>query len=272
MVLVFLLSATAKMFDLNAYFLALAMVMSVAVLAWGISLLLRDVSIVDSLWSLMIAITSIAYLFLTSEIGLRGYVILCLVWVWAIRLSVYITWRNWGTDEDYRYREIRKNNEPNFEVKSLYIIFGLQAFAASIVSLSLLAGIIGQSEIGWLDFFGLLVWVIGFLFESVSDYQLAHFRSKPINKNQVFDRGLWRYTRHPNYFGDFCVWWGFYLFALGSGGWWAIISPLFMSFLLLKFSGVSVLEKTIKIRRPAYAEYLDSTNKFFPGPRKKSRV
>ena len=255
------------MFD--SYLLALAIVMSFAVLAWGVSLRLRDVSIVDSIWSLMIAATSIAYFALTPQVEPRGYIVLFLVWIWGIRLSVYLTWRNWGLEEDSRYKEIRKNNEPNFEVKSLYIIFGLQAFAASIVSLSLLAGIASRSALGWLDLLGLLLWVIGFLFESISDHQLSQFQSDANNKNQVLDKGLWKYTRHPNYFGDFCIWWGFYLFALSAESWWAIISPLLMSFLLLRFSGVAVLEKTIKARRPAYVEYVNSTNTFFPGPRKK---
>ncbi|MBH98172.1 MAG: hypothetical protein CMM56_06940 [Rhodospirillaceae bacterium] len=251
------------------YLYALATSISLAILVWGLSLWLRDVSIVDSIWSLMIAVCTIPYLILAPEVGIRGYLITCLVWVWALRLSGYITWRNWGIEEDHRYKEIRKNNEPNFEVKSLYIIFVFQAFCASIISLSLLPSIAEKFANGWFDYIGLFLFIVGFLFESISDYQLCIFKSNPVNKVRVFDKGLWRYTRHPNYFGDFCVWWGFFFFSLGSDSWWTIISPLLMSFFLLKFSGVAVLEKTIKTRRPAYTEYVKYTNTFFPGPRKK---
>jgi steroid 5-alpha reductase family enzyme len=102
----------------------------------------------------------------------------------------------------------------------------------------------------------------------VGDWQLARFKADPANAGQVMDRGLWRHTRHPNYFGDFCVWWGLYLLALSAGAWWSIVGPLIMSFLLLRFSGVRLLERDIGERRPAYAEYVRRTNAFFPGPRK----
>ena len=153
-------------------------------------------------------------------------------------------------------------------MKSLYIVFGLQGLLASIVSLPLLAAITGQTALGILDVVGVTLWAVGFLFEAGGDYQLAKFRSDPDNGGRVLDTGFWRYTRHPNYFGDFCVWWGFFLIALSAGGWWSVISPLLMSFLLMKVSGVAMLEKNIEERRPDYREYLQSTNAFFPGPRK----
>ncbi|MFL2554695.1 MAG: DUF1295 domain-containing protein [Candidatus Rariloculaceae bacterium] len=258
----------SAVFSLDAYFLALTLIMALAVFAWGISFRLRDVSIVDSLWSLMFVLASAAYLFTAPVIGPRAWLVLSLVSLWAVRLSAYVTWRNWNEDEDYRYREIRKKNEPNFEIKSLYIVFGLQGSLASIVSLSLMPAINGQASIGLLDILGVLLWAIGFLFEAGGDYQLARFRADVRNKGCVLDAGFWRYTRHPNYFGDFCVWWGFYLIAVSAGGWWTIASPLLMSFLLLKVSGVKMLESTIKERRPKYSDYIHSTNAFFPGPKK----
>jgi len=136
------------------------------------------------------------------------------------------------------------------------------------VSLPLMAAMMGETPLGILDGLGVALWLVGFVFEAGGDYQLAKFRSDPANYGRVLDTGFWRYTRHPNYFGDFCVWWGFFLIALAAGGWWTVISPLLMSFLLLKVSGVTMLEKTIKERRPAYVDYLQSTNAFFPGPRK----
>lgn len=256
------------MFSLDAYLLALALIAMLAVLAWGVSFWRRDVSIVDSLWSLMFVLAAVAYFLSATQPGPRATLVLILVSVWAVRLSAYITWRNWGEGEDYRYREIRRNNGPYFALKSLYIVFGLQGLLASVVSLPLMAAVNGQAAIGVLDGLGVTLWLIGFLFEVGGDYQLARFRSDASNKGRVLDTGFWRYTRHPNYFGDFCVWWGFYLIALAAGGWWSIVSPLLMSFLLLKVSGVAMLENTIKERRPEYAGYIASTNAFFPGPRK----
>ena len=120
-----------------------------------------------------------------------------------------------------------------------------------------------------IDALALVVWLIGFVFEAGGDYQLRKFRSDPSNKGRVLNTGLWRYTRHPNYFGDFCIWWAFYLFAVAAGGWWSIAAPLLMSFLLLRVSGVAMLEKTITNRRPEYADYIQNTNAFFPGPARK---
>lgn len=258
------------MFSLETYFLALVLIATLGVLAWGVSLWRRDVSIVDSLWSLMFVIAAVAYFLNADGAGPRANLVLILVSVWAVRLSAHITWRNWGEGEDYRYQEIRTNNEPNFEVKSLYLVFGLQGILALIISVSLMAAINGQPEMGTLDFLGVSLWLTGFLFESVGDFQLSRFRADEANKGRVLDTGLWRYTRHPNYFGDFCIWWGFFFLALSAGGWWSIFSPLLMSFLLLKVSGVTMLEKSINERRPEYANYVNTTNAFFPGPRKSS--
>lgn len=237
-----------------------------AVLLWLYSLRINDVSIVDAFWSLMFLVSAGVYTWLVDESGPRAVIVLVLVAAWALRLAGYIAWRNHGEPEDYRYQEIRKNNQPGFRVKSLYIVFGLQAFLAWLISLPLLAAVSGQPAVGFLDALALGFWVTGFVFESVGDWQLARFKANPDNEGKVLDSGLWRYTRHPNYFGNFMMWWGFYLFALAAGGWWTVISPVLMSFLLLKVSGVALLEKDIGERRPKYAEYVRRTNAFFPGP------
>ncbi|HEY1313230.1 MAG TPA: DUF1295 domain-containing protein, partial [Steroidobacteraceae bacterium] len=190
---------------------------------------------------------------------------LVLVTVWALRLSFYITVRNWGHGEDRRYVAIRARNEPNFPLKSLYLVFALQAGLAWIISLPLLAGILSDAPWGAFDVLGAAFWVVGFSFEAGGDWQLARFKSDPANHGQVMDRGFWRFTRHPNYFGDFCVWWGFYLIAASAGAWWSIIAPLLMSVLLMRVSGVTLLEKDIGERRPKYADYVRRTNAFFPG-------
>jgi steroid 5-alpha reductase family enzyme len=254
------------MMDLHAIWIALAAAMAFALAGWLVSLVRRDVSIVDSMWSLMFVFSAGTYLLWSGDGGTRTWLVMTLLLVWAARLAIHITWRNWGEEEDYRYQQIRANNSPNFAFKSLYIVFGLQALLAWFVSLPALAAISGVGNLGPLDALGAGLWLVGVFFEAVGDYQLARFRGDPANQGKVMRSGLWRYTRHPNYFGDFCVWWGFYLIALSAGAWWTILSPLLMSFLLLKVSGVAMLEKTITLRRPKYADYIASTNAFFPGP------
>ncbi|MDQ1345785.1 MAG: hypothetical protein QG586_1316, partial [Pseudomonadota bacterium] len=133
-------------------------------------------------------------------------------------------------------------------------------------SLPLLAAIHSDAPLGWLDIAGVALWVVGLVFEAGGDWQLARFKADPGNRGRVLDTGFWRYTRHPNYFGDFCVWWGFFLIALAAGGAWSIVGPVLMSVLLLKVSGVALLEKDIGERRPAYRDYVRRTNAFFPGP------
>lgn len=259
------------MFSLDAWILALAALAAFGVIGWLVSLARKDVSIVDTMWSIMFLLAAWTYS-VSTVAGPRTTLVLLLVAIWSIRLAGYITWRNWGDEEDYRYRKIRANNSPNFEFKSLYIVFGLQAGLAWVISLPLLAAINSDAPIGIIDAAGVVVWAVGFSFETVGDLQLAQFRAKPENKGRVLKTGLWRLTRHPNYFGDFCVWWGFFLVALSAGGWWSILSPLLMTFLLLKVSGVAMLEKSISDRRPGYAEYIRRTNAFFPGPPKTGDV
>jgi len=251
--------------DWSSFFLSGAALLAVAVIFWLISLKRNDVSIVDSLWSLMFLLAALVYAGVSGQPGPRAVAVLVMVAIWALRLSVYITWRNHGQPEDYRYQEIRANNEPGFRYKSLYIVFGLQAVLAWVISLPLAAAISGQSAFGVLDYAGVALWFVGVSFEAIGDFQLARFRRDPANRGKVLDTGLWRYTRHPNYFGNFTLWWGFYLVALSAGGWWTIVSPLLMSFLLLKVSGVAMLEKDIGTRRPQYRQYIDRTNAFFPG-------
>ena len=251
--------------DLPAYLFALALILGVAVAAWVVSVMIRNVAFVDSLWSLFFLIAAVVFAVEAAPLSARGLLVTLLVAVWALRLSLYIAARNWGEPEDYRYRKIRENNEPGFAFKSLYVVFGLQGILAWIIAMPLLPAIMNRGGIGPLEIVAAALWLVGFIFEAGGDYQLAKFKGDESNKGRVLSTGLWRYTRHPNYFGDFCIWWAFYLFAYAAGGWWTIVSPLLMSFLLLKVSGVAMLEKTITDRRPDYAEYIRRTNAFFPG-------
>ncbi|MEP6546900.1 MAG: DUF1295 domain-containing protein [Gammaproteobacteria bacterium] len=257
------------MFSLPIYLHGLLAAVAAALFTWLLSLYRRNVAIVDSLWSLMLALTAFTYVAGAPVRGARSLLVLGLVAVWALRLSMYITWRNWGHGEDRRYQAIRVRNQPHFAVKSLYLVFVLQAVLAWIISMPLLAAVLNPGPLQSLDFAGAVLWLVGFVFEAGGDWQLARFKADPDNRGKVMDKGFWRMTRHPNYFGDFCIWWGFYLIAAAAGAWWSFIGPLLMSVLLMRVSGVTLLEKDIGERRPKYADYVRRTNAFFPGVAKR---
>ncbi len=250
------------------YAMGLVATLSVATLTWAVSLAKRDVSIVDAAWSLLFLSAALVYSGGTEPYSLRSALVLTLVLLWALRLSGYILARNWGEPEDRRYQDIRKKYEPNFGLKSLAIIFWFQAFLAWIISLPLWAALTLPADSSLFDAAAVLLWAAGMTFEVVGDWQLSRFKADPANKGKALDRGLWRYTRHPNYFGESLVWWGFYLFALPSGAWWTIAGPLLLTYMLLRFSGVALMEETIVERRPEYRDYIARTNAFFPGPPK----
>ena len=254
------------MVDWKSYLFGLAAMCSIAVLTWLVSVRKHDVSIVDTVWSVMIWAGGAVYAWMASSLTARGWLAIALLTIWATRLSVYISVRNHGEPEDRRYQRIRANNEPNFAFKSLYIVFLLQALLAWIVSLPLLAATQGTRALGLLDVLGALLVLTGISLESVADAQLSSFKRLPDSQGRVLRTGLWRYSRHPNYFGECCVWWGFGLLALGTGGWWSVVSPILMTLLLLKVSGVSLLERDIGNRRPEYAHYMESTSAFVPWP------
>jgi steroid 5-alpha reductase family enzyme len=245
---------------------ALPAMLVLAVFVWGIATTRRNAGLVDIFWSLFFLVGAALYLAMVSEIGMRALLVLALVVIWSLRLAVYLAARNWNAPEDHRYRAIRERNEPGFAWKSLYLVFGLQAALAWLISAPLAASISSSAALGALDALGTALAVFGIAFEGLADAQLARFKAEPANAGRVLNRGLWRYTRHPNYFGEFCVWWGLYAIALGAGAWWTVFSPLLMTVLLLKVSGVALLEKDIGERRPAYRDYAARTNAFFPGP------
>ena len=236
---------------------------------WLASLKPRDASLVDRVWSLMIAGPAIAYaVLLEPRWSWRTVGASLLLAAWSVRLALYVSWRNRGHGEDRRYQAIRARNEPGFALKSLYLVFALQAVLAWLVSAPLLGVFAHDRAPTALDAAGLGLVLFGVVFEHVGDAQLARFKADPAQRGRVMDRGLWRYSRHPNYFGEFCVWWGFFLVAL-PGAAWSLISPLIMSGLLLKVSGVALLEKDIGERRPAYRDYVRRTSAFFPWPPKR---
>ena len=247
---------------------ALPWMLAAAVIAWGLATLRRNVGLVDIFWSLFMLVAALWYFRSQEAPSARAVLVLALTAVWALRLAVYLLLRNWSAPEDHRYQAIRARNQPGFVWKSLYLVFALQAVLALVVAAPLYAAITAGQPLQLLDYAGATLVLAGILAEGLADAQLAAFRADVANRGRVLDHGLWRYSRHPNYFGEFCVWWGFFLLALSTGAWWTLISPLLMSVLLLRVSGVTLLEKDIGARRPGYAEYVARTNAFFPGPRK----
>jgi len=241
---------------------------------WIASLVLRDASIVDIFWGIGFAIIAAVCHIVTDGYQPRKILITALALIWGFRLGAHIFFRNRGKGEDYRYQAMRKRHGADFPFVSLLTVFGFQGLLMWIVSMPLqLAQIPKEPDrLIWLDFAGAAIWLIGFLFEAIGDLQLKRFKSDPANKGKVMDRGLWAYTRHPNYFGDALLWWGFYLIAAAtSEGRWTCFSPLLMTILLMKVSGVSLLEKRLSKTKPEYRDYINRTNAFFPRfPKKQS--
>ena len=242
-------------------------IVAVVVITWLVSLVLRDASVIDPVWPLgFVAVAITAFVDGSGDEG-RRLLILVLVAIWGLRLSGYLLWRNAGTGEDFRYAAMRRRRGRNFWIISLVTVFLLQGMLMWIVSLPVQLAAVPDRGLGLLALAGAVAWGIGMVFESVGDWQLARFRADPGNRGKVLDTGLWRYTRHPNYFGDFMVWWGIYLIAAESGaGAWGFVGPVLMTILLVKVSGAGLLEKDIGQRRPGYAEYVRRTSGFLPRP------
>ena len=252
------------MLDVRATAGAVAAIFMLAAAGWLVSLPKRDVGVVDPLWSLFFLLAVLIYRASLPRTP-RGELLLVLVALWALRLAGYLLWRNWGEPEDRRYRKMRARHQPGFWWRSVYLVFGLQAAIASVLSLPLLWAVSSQRKLGALDALATLLWLVGFLCETVADLQLARFKSAGA-PTAVLDRGLWRYSRHPNYFGEALLWWGYFLLAAAAGGWWTVFAPLLMTFLLLRVSGVSLLEADIGERRPDYRRYIARTSAFVPWP------
>lgn len=241
---------------------------------WLISLWKKDASIVDVSWGLGFVL--VAWLTFARADGYLGrrILVMALTTLWGLRLSLHIFLRNKGKGEDPRYAAMRERHGEKFWWMSFFTVFMLQASLLWIISLVVQIAQISPGPVGliWLDIVGLLIWAFGFLFESIGDWQLKEFQKNPENSGKVFDGGLWRYTRHPNYFGESLVWWGmFFIAAATPGGLWVIISPILITVLLLKVSGVVMLEELMTTTHPEYTDYVRNTSAFipwFPGKRR----
>lgn len=251
-----------------AYLIGLAFLAIFMSGIWLVSLYIKDASIIDFVWGVAFILVGWVYFALVSDVttSARGWLIMSLMTVWGLRLSWHIFARNLGKGEDFRYAQWRAEAGPPWWWQSYFKVFLLQGVLVWIISLPMLMVHLYRSgpALIWLDAFGAAVWAVGFVFEAVGDWQLARFKADPANKGKLMDRGLWRYTRHPNYFGDAAQWWGFFLIAAATpNGWLTIISPILMTVLLVRVSGVAMLERTLK-HRPGYADYAARTSAFIP--------
>jgi steroid 5-alpha reductase family enzyme len=213
----------------------------------------------------------VAFVLAPEGFPARKWLVTALVCVWALRLAIYIFWRNHGKGEDFRYRAWREENPETWWWRSFFKVFMLQGLMLGLIAMPLLAAQFRgtPAQLVWFDYLGAGIWLIGFCFEAVGDAQMLRFKSNPANRGKLMSAGLWRYTRHPNYFGEAVLWWGFFLFAAATGAYWTIVSPILITALLLKVSGVTMLEKTLQNTKPGYREYQESTNAFLPWrPRK----
>jgi steroid 5-alpha reductase family enzyme len=241
---------------------------------WAISVAIRDASVVDIAWGFGFVVTGWTAFLVGDGPSPRSWLMVALVSIWGLRLTLHLAKRNIGKGEDFRYQRMRAEHPANFPLWTLANVFGLQGALMFVVSLpvqmAMVAG--GPDSLTLLDFAGVALWVIGLAFEAIGDLQLQRFKADPANQGKVMDRGLWRYTRHPNYFGDAVVWWGHFLVCASRPEMlWTVVGPLAMSFLLTRVSGVPMLERSMAKRKPGYAEYMERTSGFFPLPPREAR-
>lgn len=241
---------------------------AVMLVTWLISVPLKNASIVDIVWGLGFVAVAWAVRWRVDGNDARQWLLVAMTTAWGLRLGGYLWWRNHGKGEDFRYQAMRRKAPERFWLLSLVRVFGVQGVVMWLVSLPVQLGQVRTTPaVGWLAGAGVVVWAVGLGFEAIGDAQLARFKANPANAGTVMDRGLWRYTRHPNYFGDACVWWGIALVAAETGlGAVGLIGAAVMTVFLRRISGVTLLEKSLVKRRPGYAEYVARTSPFIPRP------
>jgi steroid 5-alpha reductase family enzyme len=239
---------------------------------WIVSVMIKNASIVDIVWGLGFVVVAWTVRLTVEGDTTRQNLIVVLVTLWGLRLALYLAKRNIGHGEDFRYVLMRRKHGARFPLVSLYTVFAFQGALMWVVSLPVQ---LGQADdgapVGPLAVIGVFAWVVGFLFESVGDAQLARFKKDPANAGKVMDRGLWSLTRHPNYFGDAVQWWGIGIVAAEAGtAAIGLIGPAVMTFLLTRVSGVPMLEHSMAKRRPGYEDYVRRTSAFVPRPPRRS--
>jgi steroid 5-alpha reductase family enzyme len=225
----------------------------------------KDNSIVDMVWGFGFLIPA-WFTFFQGEQSLNGLIVTLLVSIWGLRLSYHITKRNWSKGEDFRYVNMRKKWGEHFKlVKAFLHVYVLQMLMLMLIAVSFVhTNLYNDQNLSWISLFGLSIWIVGFIFEALADYQLSQFKKNPNNKGKLLTSGLHRYTRHPNYFGEATMWWGIYVIGLTTNyGLWMIISPIVITVLVRYVSGVPLLEKHYE-NRADYQAYAKETSIFIP--------
>jgi steroid 5-alpha reductase family enzyme len=250
------------------YYLILASLLFLYMNLWfALSLIKKRNDVADVAWGLGFVLLAWLSFSLSYPSDTRGVLVNTLVSIWGLRLAWHIHGRNKGKAEDYRYLAWRKAWGEWFYVRSYFQVYLLQGFFLFLIALPVLVIHQGQrTEVGWTDFLGIAIWALGFFFEVIGDAQLAQFIKNPANKGKLMQQGLWAYTRHPNYFGEVVLWWGIWLLSISiSGGWFALIGPVTITFLILQVSGIPMLEKKMA-EHPDFAAYKRRVSSFFPWP------
>ena len=250
------------------YLASLAILLACMAMLWFISVLLKNASIVDPFWGVTFVISG-WYFYTQTPDGeqARKLLIVILVTIWGLRLSLYLLWRNWGKGEDFRYQAFRQRYGPErYWWISFFQTFLLQGILAWIISAPLLGAQFRGGPMNVLDYLAIVIWIVGFIFEAGSDLQLARFTTDPVNRGKLLTTGFWRYSRHPNYFGDAACWWGFGVFSLAAGSYLAALGAVVMTVLIVRVSGVKLLEKSLVETKPGYRDYVRRTSSFIPLP------
>ena len=250
------------------YLQAYGVLLALMTLLWLVSVRLRNASIVDPVWGTTFVVAGWWYFGHTpGGDPSRKLLLMTMVTVWGLRLSLFLMWRNWGEGEDYRYQAFRRRfGAERYWWVSFFQVFVLQGTLSWLIGAPLLGAQFGGGPLGWLDVLGVAIWLTGLVFEAGSDLQLARFRARRKSPDELLTTGFWRYTRHPNYFGDSACWWGYGLIAIAAGGYVWALGALLMTAMIIKVSGVAMLEKSMKSAKPGYAEYAARTSAFIPWP------
>jgi steroid 5-alpha reductase family enzyme len=254
-------------------FAALASSVACSLVVWVISVVRHNVALADRVWSVLIMVSAAVFVAGLPPLRERVMLMLLVGTLWTLRLSLFITWRSWGQPEDRRYAQMRERGQPHFEWKSMITVFALQGLLAWLVAMPFLAASVSPGAANpWstLDSIGLALALFGLVFEATADLQMMNFKANAAQPGAVMSKGLWHYSRHPNYFGESCVWWGLGLMAVSAGGAWALLSPVLVTILVLKVSGANLQEPHLQSRSPAYSAYMRRTSAFVPRPPKTS--
>lgn len=264
------------MSDLYVLLLATGATTTIFILSlWLIGLAIKDISIIDIFWGPACAVPALTAFFMADGVYARQILLTVLVWTWALRLSLYLSWRNLGHGEDERYAAFRqrcKDKGLNFPLLALWNVFLFQGIASWVVSLPVQIGQVYDTPdtLGLMAYIGVSVWAIGMVFEALGDAQLKKFKADPSNKGVLMTKGLWALTRHPNYFGNAAMWIGLTIIATENLGYaWLFISPIFMTFALMRITGVPIMERGMQKKYgEQYTAYKKRTSMFFPLPPK----